>query len=147
MAHVMTLSLADSLLPAICGLALLASSPTRGAAQARSAGIVGTWHGTSTCADTVAFPACHDEEVIYDARAVGGDSVAIRADKVVNGVREFMGEYVLGRGVREEWVSELRTPQFHLQLTLVISGTSMSGALIELPSGRRIRALALQRTP
>ena len=55
--------------------------------------VLGTWRGTSTCTDRVAAPACQDETVVYDFRR--GDktgSVVAKADKIVNGKREPMGE-------------------------------------------------------
>src|SRR4051812_41741362 len=60
----------------------------------QASGLVGSWRGTSTCVDRVHFPNCHDEEVIFDvvARDSTGDTVTVRADKIVQGHREFMGE-------------------------------------------------------
>ncbi len=133
----------------LCGAVLLVGGPTRGTAQVSSPTILGSWHGTSTCVDKVAFPACKDEEVIYDVRAAGesGDSVALGADKVVNGAREFMGEFVLGRGAGGAWVGEIQAARSRLRLTVTVSGNGMSATLVELPSGRRARAMALKRLP
>ena len=52
--------------------------------------ILGTWRGTSTCVDKVAFPACHDEVVIYEIRShlTAADSVIVRADKVVKATQK-----------------------------------------------------------
>ena len=126
----------------------MAARPADATAQAATqAGVVGTWRGTSTCVDKVAFPACHDEVVIYEVRptAQSPDSVTVRADKVVNGAREFMGELVFGHGPDGAWSSEFNSPRFRGRWTLRIEGTRMSGALIELPTSRQVRAVALQR--
>ena len=139
----------DPGLPCCIALLLATCPATATALAAHARAVVGSWHGTSTCVNKVAFPACHDEEVFYDVRPVGqsGDSVAVRADKVLNGAREFMGEYVLVRGPNGEWSGSFDTPRLRLRLTITVKGTHMSGALIELPAGRRARAMALQRVP
>jgi hypothetical protein len=132
-----------------CVLLLAAAFPADMAAQAgMPAGILGTWRGTPTCVDKVAFPACHDEEVIYVVRpaAQSPDSVVVRADKVVNGSREFMGELGYGRGPGGEWSSVLRSPRYQGRWTLRVEGARMSGTLIDLPSGRPVRAVSLQRS-
>src|SRR5205085_12209201 len=50
------------------------------ALQAQNASILGTWRGTSTCVDKENHPACNDEIVIYDVRAVPNarDTVTLR---------------------------------------------------------------------
>jgi hypothetical protein len=131
----------------LCLLGLVFPATAKSQADPRAV-ILGSWRGTSTCVDKVAFPSCHDEVVIYDVRpAASRDSVILAADKIVNGVRDPMGEYTLGRAENGAWVSEMETPRFHLRLTLTIAGSRMTGALIQLPSGRHSRAMALQRVP
>jgi hypothetical protein len=133
-----------------CALILLAVvAPANAAAQdSTRASLVGTWHGTSTCVDKEAFPACHDEDVIYVVQPVAAspDSVTVRADKVVNGTREFMGELAFGRGARGEWSSVLQSARFRGRWTLSVDGDRMSGALVDVPTGRRVRAVLLRRT-
>jgi hypothetical protein len=132
-----------------CAFLLVAAYPAATAAQApTTADILGTWRGTSICVDKAAFPACHDEEVVYEVRpaAQSPDSVLLRADKVVNGVREFMGELVFGRGPGGEWSSVFQSPRFRARWTVRVEGRRMSGALIDLPSGRQVRAVTLQRS-
>src|SRR6185503_3144069 len=82
----------------------------------QAAGLVGSWRGTSTCVDREHFPNCHDEEVIFDAVARGntGDTVTVRADKIVQGHREFMGESNYVRGADGLWVAEFRNERVHL---------------------------------
>lgn len=109
--------------------------------------IVGSWHGTSTCVDKVHFPACNDEEVIYDVRARSGtaDTVDLRADKVVNGVREFMGELVFGRRGDGSWSSVFKNTRVTIRFELSVNGTAMTGRILDVPSERIIRRISLRR--
>jgi len=111
--------------------------------------LVGTWRGTSTCADEVAFPACKDEIVIYTARPLvpPADSVLVQADKIVNGVREEMGELRYGRDSAGAWRAEFKNARVHLLWTLRIDGDLMTGTLTDLPSGRLARRVSLRRAP
>ena len=115
--------------------------------DAQTSLIVGSWHGTSTCVDKVHFPACHDEEVIYDVRVRPGtaDTVDLRADKVVNGVREFMGELVFVRHADGSWSAALQGSRVPGRVELAINGIAMTGRLLELPSERVIRRMSLRR--
>ncbi len=112
------------------------------------AGLVGSWRGTSLCADKVHWPACHDEQVIYDVRPspTSRDSVLLRADKIVNGVRDFMGEMTFGPAADSSWIAEYKAGQTNVRVVLRISGTHLRGTLVDMPSGRTIRNLALERT-
>jgi hypothetical protein len=109
--------------------------------------IVGTWHGTSTCVDRGHYPGCNNEEVIYEVRAHSNtrDTVTMRADKVVNGAREFMGESDFARQADGSWVSNLKTPRFVLRVTLHVTGNRMTGDLIDADANRQIRKMALDR--
>lgn len=132
-----------------CAFLLASARPADAAAQAATqSSVLGTWQGTSLCTDKVAFPACHDEEVIYVVRPApqSPDSVILRADKVVNGSREFMGELGFGRGPGGAWSSALETPRYHGRWTLRVEGTRMAGTLVDVPSGRQIRAVSLRRS-
>ena len=126
---------------------LLTLGVSTGAAQARTDSILGAWHGTSRCVDKVAFPSCTDEEIIYDVRAhaTSADSITLRADKVVNGARESMGELSFGRGTDGTWVSEVRTARYQARWTITVQGGRMSGDLRDLPSNREVRVVALTR--
>jgi len=118
------------------------------AAAAQDAAPVGTWRGTSICTNRSAAPACRDEAVAYEVRAVAGtaDSVVLRADKIVNGAREFMGELPFARGTDGTWTSELVTPRVRARWSLVIRGDSMTGVLVDLPTQATVRRVALSRT-
>lgn len=106
----------------------------------------GTWHGTSTCVDKVRFPACKDEEVIYEARRTHSapDTVAVKADKIVKGERLFMGELFFTPQPDSTWLADVHTPRVHFRLSLRRAGDRLIGVMIDVPSARRIRDIALE---
>jgi hypothetical protein len=110
-------------------------------------GLLGTWHGTSACVDRARLPACNNEEVVYEARprGPGSDSVALRADKVVNGKRESMGELAFVRATPATWVAELHTSRVRGRWVLEVHGDSLTGRLIDLGSNELVRLVALHR--
>jgi hypothetical protein len=109
--------------------------------------IVGSWQGTSLCVNKTEFPGCNDEEVIYDVKRKGTarDTVTVRADKVVNGVREFMGEFDFIRARDSSWAAEYQNPRVHIRIVLRINATRLVGLMTDEPSGRRIREITLAR--
>ena len=111
--------------------------------------LVGSLRGTSTCVDRAHFPASHDEHVIYDARQKGGppDTVTVRADKVVNGVREFMGEFDFHRAPDSTWVGEYQNQAVRVRIVLRLRADHLTGFLTDEPSGRRVRDMAAERIP
>lgn len=115
----------------------------------RAPDLAGSWHGTSTCVDKVHFPACHDEEVIYDARQKGEapDTVTVRADKVVDGVREPMGEFDFHLVPDTTWVAQVQNPRVRIRIVLRVRGTHLTGSLTDEGSGRRVRDIAADRIP
>lgn len=117
-----------------------------GAAGPGAAQIVGSWQGTSTCVDPVRFPACRNESVIYDVTAAGKDTVALRADKVVDGVRESMGELTFVKQGDGSWVSEFQSQRYHGRWILEIQGDAMTGRLEDLPARTLVRSLSLHRS-
>jgi len=129
-------------------LAALVLSLMWAPAYAQDADIVGSWRGTSICVDKVNFPACNDEQVIYDVRRKGSgrDTVTLRADKVVNGVREFMAEFDFHRA-DSTWVAEYQGARVRIQIVLRVRAGHMTGVLTDEPSGRRVRDLTLDRVP
>lgn len=127
-------------------LGLLLAVWTRSAlGQARS--IVGSWRGSSTCVDKIRFPACHDEIVIYDIRALPGtsDTVMLRADKLAHGAREFMYQLPFAREADSAWSAEFRSPRGHGRWVLQVRGSLMSGRLLDLPSLKVVREMSLER--
>ena len=113
----------------------------------QAAGLVGSWHGTSLCVDREHYPNCHDEEVIFDAvaRGTAGDTVTVRADKIVQGHREFMVESDYVRGANGLWVGEFHNERVQLRLTLRVSGDTLIGQIIDVPNKRIIRDQKLTR--
>jgi len=113
---------------------------------AQDVDILGSWRGTSICVDRANFPACKDEQVIYDARQKGSgrDTVTLRADKVVNGVREFMAEFDFRRA-DSTWVAEYQGPRVRIRIVLRVRAAHMTGVLTDEASGRQVRAIALDR--
>lgn len=128
----------------LIGLALLGPP-----AHAQNASLVGSWRGTSVCADREHWPACKDEQVIYDARVKPGapDTVTVRADKMVNGARENMGESDFVRAADSSWVSELQMGRSPGRIVLRIVGTRMTGTMIDVPTRRTVRTMSLDRAP
>lgn len=126
---------------------LLAAAPAGPGGRVQAAELVGTWRGASTCTDRVHFPACNDEVVVYDVRPLGeaGDSVTLRADKLVHGSREFMYQFDFARGPGGEWTAEFQTPRAHGRWVLQLSGGRLTGRLVDIPSGRMVRQVALER--
>lgn len=133
----------------LTALILLASALGVSRARAQRPGIIGSWRGTSTCVDLEYWPACHDEIVIYEVRAKPGtrDSVTLRADKVVNGVRDFMGESDFAPAADSSWVSEFGVGRGRSRIVLRVVGAHMTGTLTDVSSGRRVRDMALDRVP
>jgi hypothetical protein len=131
------------------GLVSLLLTVGPGPAAAQIATIVGTWRGTSTCVDKEHFPACHDEQVIYEGQLTHSapDTVTIRADKVLNGAREFMGELYFTPQGDGSWTTEVRMPRSHFLVTLRRVGDGLTGVMTDLSSGRRIRDIVLTRVP
>lgn len=117
--------------------------------QSQHPDLVGSWRGTSTCVDKAHFPACNDEHIIYDARQKAGvpDTVTLRADKVVNGVREFMAEFDYHLASDSTWVAEYQNPRVRIQIVLRVRGDHLTGFLTDEPSGRRVREIAAERIP
>ena len=109
--------------------------------------IVGTWHGTSLCADKQVDRACHDEEVIYVIDSAAGPRGPARwqADKIVNGARDPMGTLLLTfDSTAGNWFSDINT-RVRARFTLTVRGDSIVGDLRDLPSQRLVRRLAVGR--
>jgi hypothetical protein len=118
-------------------------------ASAQAVDIIGSWRGTSLCVDKEHFPACKDEQVIYDVRRKDSvrDTVTVRADKIVNGEREFMGEFDFHRTADSSWVADYQNSRTSIQILLRVRGAQLTGMLMDVPSGRRVRTITLERIP
>ncbi len=72
-------------------LLLLVLASSAAWAQTPASAVLGTWEGESVC--QVPKP-CTTEHVIYDIKQSADGKLTIKADKVVNGQREWMGDFV-----------------------------------------------------
>ncbi len=112
------------------------------------AAILGTWRGTSTCVDRTRHPACKDEVVIYDFREKAGDARAVTLDakKVVDGEVLPMGELDFAWDADEgAWTCEMKTSRVHALWSFVVKGNEITGTLVDLPGGERVRNVAVRR--
>lgn len=114
---------------------------------ARRAELSGVWRGTSTCTDRVAAPACRDEVVVYEF--TDGPKPGIvrwKADKVVNGQREPMGELDLAYDTGEAcWRADFTSPRVHLVWCLVADGGRMTGTGWLLPGKQIVRKIDVRK--
>lgn len=113
----------------------------------RSAQLIGTWRGTSICADRVAAPGCRDETVVYEF-AAGSQPGTVRwiADKIVNGERQPMGELELTFDETEAcWKAEFNSPRARVVWRLVVDGSRLSGTGRQLPGNETIRKMDLRK--
>ena len=124
------------LVVASCAFGVQAASPEHTPAE-----LTGTWRGTSTCTDKVAAPACRDEVVVYDFLA--GDKPGIvqwKADKIVNGKREPMGEIELAYDTAEAcWIADLETPRGRFVWCLAVDGAHLAGTGWTMPGKKIVR--------
>lgn len=126
-----------------------AAADSAPASAGSPAELLGVWRGTSLCTDRVLAPACHDEQVVYTfvaAPADSGATVRLAADKVVDGERQAMGEMdFVFRPATGRWESELRTARYHGLWSFEVAGRAITGELVDLPSGGRVRAIHVER--
>jgi hypothetical protein len=127
---------------------LLALLPAGTFAQSPRETLVGSWRGTSLCTNRQAAPACADEQVIYDISAPADPPgvLVVKADKVVNGQREPMGEITFRPdAATSRWVSEIKTARVHAMWHLSLKDGRLTGGLFLLPENTAIRAIELRR--
>ena len=124
---------------------LLAATAASAGGQATT--LAGSWRGTSLCVDTVNYAACNNEQVIYDAVAKAGtrDTATLRADKIVNGARDFMGEFDFAFQADSTWAAEFRNPRVHVRLVLRVTGDHLDGTMTDVVANRRVREMSLDR--
>jgi len=99
------------------------------------------------CVDLVTHPACHDEVVVYEVTGPAADgTVHLRADKIVEGKREFMDELPFVFDARSgTWVADFERPRIRGRWTLRIDGTTMTGTLASRPDGVVARRVSLKK--
>ena len=112
-----------------------------------SSELIGTWRGTSTCTDRVAAPACRDEVVIYEFSAgARAGTVTWKADKVVEGKREPMGEMDMSYDTDEAcWRAEFTSPRAHVVWCLATEQDHMTGRAWLLPGKQIVRSVDLRK--
>jgi hypothetical protein len=133
-----------------CAMMLAVASGLVGQLKAdvpRPAQLAGTWRGTSTCTDRVAAPACNDENVIYEfTDGAKPGTVHWKADKVVNGQREPMGEADLAYDTTEAcWKVELKGLRVTSVWRLSVNGARLTGTARQLPGDQVVRKIDLRK--
>ena len=111
--------------------------------------IVGTWRGSSVCVDRQAAPACNDEQVVYEIRGMPGkpNMVTVKADKIVDGKRVPMGDLDFTHEAKSNsWITEFENPRVHALWRLAVSGTTMTGTMMLLPSKVVVRRMDLRKS-
>ena len=119
------------------GLTIVVSEAGR--AQSAPSSVLGEWHGRSTC--LVKPSACHDEVVVYEIRrdSVFADTLVMKADKIVNGARDWMGDLRCG------WhAPTLACPIRGAVWRFTQHGDSLAGVL-DLADGRRFREVEARK--
>lgn len=125
---------------------VLAGAAVKGAPSTEA--FLGEWDGTSSCVDKVKFPSCHDEVVIYHvARSSAGDSyVTLSADKVVGGKAAAMGDLDFRFDPSlKAWTSQIKTSGGNELWSFQVTGSELSGTLVELPSNTLIRKVTAKK--
>jgi hypothetical protein len=109
--------------------------------------LIGTWRGTSVCTDRVAAPACNDEVIVYDFSAgAKADTVHWKADKIVDGKREPMGESDLVYDRDEAcWKTEFKSARAHVVWCLIPKDAQLNGSAWLLPGKQVVRKVDAQR--
>jgi hypothetical protein len=105
--------------------------------------VIGTWEGESKC--TVPDSPCHDEHVIYTITAGADDELTSKADKVVNGERQYMGTLPCrydSAGKRLTCVTEGAKPG---DWVFIVSGDTMTGTLTFRNEHQLYRRIRVER--
>ena len=100
------------------------------------------------CAKESWNSACNDEQVIYDITRAPDqpDSIAIDAQKVVNGVAESMGVITVGYdSAAKAWAGIWSNARYRLLWTFEVRGTVLSGTLQLLPDRRVARHISARK--
>ena len=127
-----------------CGLAAVGAGATAGKSDGTEK-VIGTWEGESKC--SVPDSPCHDEHVIYEIAEAKSPAkgLTMRADKVVNGERQFMGELGCEFGAEKSVLSCTFRGKQNDDWEFNISGDTMTGTLT-LGEGKKLyRRVRVQR--
>ena len=126
-----------------------------GASSAMIAGdganLIGNWTGDSICVGP--FPACRDERVIYRIAKAPDPTgtVAITADKIVNGKPELMGVLDFKYDAEKNTLTcDFVRGNTHGLWEFSVKGNTMEGTLVVLPDkilARRVKLKKDNSTP
>ena len=103
---------------------------------------LGTWEGESVC--QVPKP-CTTEHVIYEIKSAEGGKLTIKADKVVNGQREWMGDLTCTWSGQEQKLScpmEGRKPG---DWVFTLKGDTLTGTLVTRSEGVLYRKITVKK--
>ena len=103
---------------------------------------VGTWEGESVC--QVPKP-CTTEHVIYEIKDAEPGKVTIKADKVVNGQREWMGDLTCAWSAKDQKLScpmETRKPG---DWVFTLKGDALTGTLVSRDDHKLIRKISVKQ--
>ena len=111
--------------------------------------IVGVWRGNSTCIKAAWNAACNDEKVVYRVRVADKTPGAVTFDayKIVGGRETPM--YALDFTYRPDtrtWNAQYESRnRGRILLSYRVRGRTMTGTLVQLPSRRLARRVAVVR--
>jgi len=128
---------------------IAAGLQTRSDAPSQPESLLGTWRGESRCVDRVAAPACKDEAVAYEFTAGGTPGIVHwKADKIVDGKREEMGELDLAYDAADKcWKAESTSPSTRIVWCVVNpDGAQLSGTGRMFPDDKVVRDVFAFRT-
>ena len=127
---------------------LVGAAALAAAAGAPKAEFLGVWRGESICVKSPEFPACQDESVEYDVYDAAGDKVHVSAYKFVAGEKILMGEmdFVYDEKLGA-WTSEFQSARYHGLWTFAVSGATLTGTLLDLPSKHKVRDILARHDP
>jgi hypothetical protein len=132
----------------IGGLVFAASLLSSAAPEHPPAEILGFWRGRSQCTDRVAAPACNDEEIVYGFTAAEAPgAVRWKADKVVDGTRQSMGDPLDVAWNADDacWKSEFSNARVHIVWCFTVTGGELRGSAWLLPGKRTVRQVEARR--
>ena len=105
--------------------------------------VIGVWEGESKC--TVPDSPCHDEHVIYTITAGPGDELTSKADKVVNGERQYMGALPCRYETAAKRLTCVNEGAKPGDWVFIVSGDTMSGTLTLRNKHQLYRRIRLER--
>lgn len=125
---------------------VLIAAAAKASASVPKGEIVGIWRGVSACVKSPEFPDCNDESVEYDFYDAAGGAVHLAAYKFFNGDKVLMGEMDFTYDEKiGSWTSEFQNPRYHGLWTLTVGGDALTGTLVDLPSGHKVRDVLVRR--